>query len=236
MATIRLNNEHRHYLKGLMTTTVGCPAEKKALDKAFEKFWPLYRKMVEDRYPPKDMLVLQRYEKAHYATESKVQLTEGGIVMVRTTFPKEWDKMTAAEKMTVIPLVPLGGYHYQNTTPHVLLADAKFTAAHQGWVVALDVHEKSLSGKFRDYNALIEASTTLDQVEEVWPEAKVLRKRIEATLPVVLSDEVMARIREDAKTRAKVDNVEVSENFERRPARKVVKSTVYEPEDFDSHD
>lgn len=223
MATIRLNQEHRHYLLGLMRTTVKCPAEEKAVKTVQEKLAPLAKKMVTDRYPQKDMEILRKYEKAGVERQLNIQLTAGGVTQY--TFDVDKNKSDAdLYKDGDLALAPT----YDHYRPPMYVADEKFTTLANSCVLLEKAYKDAIDQKYRDYGALIQASTTLEQVEEVWPEAKVLRKRIEATLPVVLSDEVMARIKNDSKTRLKVDNVEVDENFVREPRRRVTKTTQIE--------
>lgn len=239
MASIRLNSEHRHYLRGLMTSTVTCPNEEKADAKAYERMSAIVRKIVEDRFPPKDMLILKKYDAAVASISARLQLSAGGVVQFcyrdvtlekigayggRVARPLD-DLMEVG-----IPLVPsckFNGVMYQ--------CDDRQTAIWHDHEKTSDVAQKALSQKRRDYDALITASSTLEQIEEVWPEASALRKRIEKTLPVVLSDEVMARIRADAKVRKATGNVEVSGNFDRRAPRRVVERVVEHEEEFVSN-
>lgn len=232
MANVRLNNEHRHYLKGVMKTTVDVPAEKKARDDALDKLKPLVRKMIEDRFPQKDMAVLKKYSVSGWAWYARMQLAAGGVVQFQFCEPRK-DHYGRQQPVSDEDAKE-HGLRLEPVNHNLLyLADDKTTDAYAKYDLAEAAYKKALNAKFRDYGALIDASTTLEQIEEVWPEAgKMLRKRIEATLPVVLSDEVMERIRADAKVRKKVENVEVSEDFERRPPRRVSKIVEQIDEEF----
>jgi hypothetical protein len=236
MANVRLNNEHRHYLKGVMKTTVDVPTEKKALDDARAKLEPLVRKMIEDRFPQKDMVVLKKYSTAGWAYFARMQLTAGGVVQFQFFEPRK-DAYGRVQPVSDEEAKEHNLRLEPNSNNSLYLADGKTTDAYAKYDLSHTAYAKALNAKYRDYGALIDASTTLEQIEEVWPEAgKMLRKRIEATLPVVLSDEVMERIKADSKTRKKVEGVEVSTDFERRPSRRVTREIEQIDESFESYE
>jgi hypothetical protein len=184
MAIIRMNEQHRQFLYDLAKTTVTCAAEGKADKTAYDKAAPMVRKLVEDRYPPKDMKLLLKYEQARHDNCIRLQLTAGGVVELKF---RDDDKG---------PLVPgqRNGYGCSN---RMYAADEAASTAINASILAADVYKKAMSKKLEDYKALIWTAATLDQIETVWPPAAALRERVGRSLPVVLSDEVIARIKAD---------------------------------------
>lgn len=216
--TVRLNGEHRHYLKGVMTSTVSCPAEEKADEQAYAKVFPMMVKLVADRFPQADMRVLKKYDKSLPYQKMNVQLEVGGVVLFAFRVGPAFDDRIKAG----VPLSPINDRGYD--IPSVMfLADAKTTHAYEEHKMAVAALEKARGEKYRDYTALIDGASTLEQIEEVWPEAgTLLRKRINATLPVLLSDEVMSRIRADKATRKTQAKVVVSPDYTRRAPKRTI--------------
>lgn len=232
---IRLNGEHRHYLKGVMRSTVSCPAEEAADSKAYAKVEALMNKAVSDRFPQADMRVLRKYGKSSVMPGIIVQLEVGGVVQFDYRLSKH-DSQDDLVKAGY-PLQPFEDDY--NSRRLIFLADAKMTRAYEEHKTALAALEKIQRAKYVDYHALIDGASTLEQIEEVWPEAgALLRKRINATLPVVLSDEVMSRIRADSSTRKKNAKVVVSQDFSRRAPKKTIfrEQEVIEDEYVESDD
>lgn len=186
MAKIRLNEGYRDFLTTLARQVVKCPAEAKAEDAAYKAAAPVVRGIVVARYPAKDMAVLLRYQKAAPDECIHIQLTAGGVAKF---------KFRADESA---PLAPEGSCYGR-----MYLADEAATKVIETYRVALDAHAKALKAKLGDYCALIRGAVHLDEVEEVWPEATQLRERNSRTLPMVLSEDVIKRIKADAAMRMK---------------------------------
>jgi hypothetical protein len=182
MSTIRLNEGDRTFLYGLAKERITCPDEEKADAIAYAKAAPLVRHLVEDRYPTKDMKLLLKYTVARHDDCIRLQLAAGGVVEFNFRMPDKG------------PLVP-NGYGCSN---RMYIAGQEETDAISASLTAKSTCEKARSQKLADYKALIWASQTLEQIEGVWPLAgEVLRPRKGRALPVVLSDEVIARIKAD---------------------------------------
>lgn len=188
MATIRLNDFHRSFLNKLALDTVRCPNEEALDKKAYERAAPLVKKLVQERYPVRDMNVLLKYEQAAHDKCIRLQLTAGGVV----EFSFRGDKAG--------PITPGGGDRW-SCRNRMYAADDGVTEAVQTSIAAKEAWNKALKAKLGDYSALIKSSLTLEQVEKVWPEASSLRARIANTLPVILSNEVIERIQADATIR-----------------------------------
>lgn len=177
-----MNDSHRQFLRELMRETVKCPAEEKALDAAYKVAAPLVRKIVEIKYPAKDMRVLQTYKTAQHDTCVKLQLTAGGVDQFEFRSDKE---------------APLRPAVYECRS-QIYAADEAATTAVAAWVLAKTACTKALAQKHTDYTALINHTAALEQIEAVWPAAAKLRERIGRALPMVLSDDMIARIKADA--------------------------------------
>lgn len=181
MPSTRMNDSHRQFLHTLATELVKCPAEQKAMDEAYKIAAPLVRKIVEAKYPAKDMKVLKTYKVARADVCIRLQLTAGGV-----------EQFTFAAKDAV-----LRPDNY-SCNSQIFPADEAATKAVGAWVLAKAAHDKAFNQKREDYRALINHTATLEQIEAIWPAASKLRERIGRALPMVLSDDVIARIKADA--------------------------------------
>jgi hypothetical protein len=180
MASTKLLQSHRDFLNGLARESVKCPAEEMADKVAYAKAAPLVRKIVEAKYPPKDMKLLAKYEVAEQDHCIRLQLTSGGI----TQFTFRGDDA---------PMRPTG----YDCGRHIYATGEDATSAVLTSATAEEAFKKAKATKLSDYNALIAHSTNLEQIESVWPAATALRARFNRSVPVILSDDVVARIRAD---------------------------------------
>lgn len=187
MSVVRMNESHRTFLCTLASEQVRCDAEEKADKIAYAKAVPLVCKILEAKFPAKDMKLLAKYEVAHPDTCVKLQLTAGGVVQF------EFRDEKAA------PMRP-DRYECRN---QIYAADDAATAAVSASLTAKGALAKARAKKLEDYRALVMNTPTLEQIESVWPAAKVLRERLNRTLPVTLSADVIARIKADVSSMAR---------------------------------
>ena len=185
MAKLRLNETTRRILREHARALVSCPAEQKAADQAHAACATLVRKMIEARFPPKDMLVLKRYEVADRLQNISIQLNAGGFQC--------WKYKSEDQP----PLQP--GRHSAT-----FLADKQTTTAVERTLAADAALNAALEKKLGDYYSLISSAGTFEDVCEVWPEAEGVRSRCGGSAIVIaVTPEVVARIRQDVATRAK---------------------------------
>lgn len=185
MAKTRLNERSRKVLCAHARSLVACPAEKKAADTAYASAAVLVRKMIETRYPPKDMAILKKYDQASSCHSIKIQFDVGGY------------EIWSLRKDEAAP-APLQPGHYSA----VHIADRATTAAIQKSMAADKALKEALENKLADYYSLIAAANAFEDVCEVWPEAEAVRSQCGASAIVVaVTPEVVARIRQDVATR-----------------------------------
>lgn len=185
MPKTRLSQGSRSVLQRHATKLVECPKEHAANETAHTAAYAAVRKMVETRYPPKDMAVLKRYGTADACLEVRIQLAAGGVT-------KWWFR--TADKC---PLSP----SWTNILYITDEATTKVLERHQETERAL---KDALSKKLSDYVSLISAANTFEDVLEVWPEAEAVRSQCGASAIIVaVTPEVVARIRADVRARAK---------------------------------
>lgn len=189
MSVIRMNDSHRSFLFNLARERVKCPNEEKADKAAYAKAESVVRKIVEERYPPKDMKLLAKYEVAAPDSCIRLQLSAGGVV--EFSFRGE----------NTGPLTP--GKRGYGCSSRMYATDEAATPIISASLQARDALKKALGAKLEDYKTLIYSSTNLEQIEAVWPMASELRPRVGRLLPVTLSNDVIARIKADASTMAK---------------------------------
>ena len=187
MATLRLNMSHRDWLSNLARDTTSCPAEAAAVDDTYKVAAPLVRATVEAKYPPEDMQLLAKYDAAEADPCIRLNLTAGGVTQF--TFSDD----------DAGPMRPNSGGCWRR----IYQADEATTAAVLAYAVAVEAFNRAIKAKRDDYYALIRHSTKLEEIEGIWPAASGLRATLNRSVPVVLSDDVVARIRADvAKTAA----------------------------------
>lgn len=188
MAKVRLTQAARTRLISLSHELVQCSAEQTAVDAAYKKAAPLVRKAVEAKYPPRDMRILVKYEKAAIDDCIKLQLTAGGVNMFCFAEGKG----------------PLAAETTYNGT--VYQADEEMTSAFAEWKAATEALDAARSQKLGDYKALINSARTLEDVTEIWPEAEQIRSSLRSTALTVLTPAVIERIKADVATRAQPES------------------------------
>lgn len=185
MAKTRLNEDSRMALRQLMNEIVVCPKEQAAVDKAYAAAEPLVRRLVEKKYPPKDMEVLKRHD-------------VGGIddcIKLKLSTDYNIEQFLFAKGTG--PYVAKATYYGQ-------IYDGTSCAKQVGaWVRATEKRDEALETKRLDYKALIANSRYFEDVAEVWPEAEQLRDKIctKNKALTTLSDDVIKRIKKDVKSR-----------------------------------
>jgi len=179
---------HREALKKLRDTVVRCLTEEAAVKDAYRKAAPLVRKTVEAEYPPKDMRVLKKYEKADVDDCIKLRMAYGAVQDVIFNF----DDGTG-------PLAVKATY-----SGKFYLADEETTAAVAAWREAVEIRDKTLRQKKHDYATLINAARTLEEVEVLWPEASQIREAFakNQVALMALTPTVIQRIKADVAERA----------------------------------
>ena len=181
MTKIRLTQSARDDLRSLAKKLVLAEPEAKAVEKAYKALAPIMRKMIEAKYPPRDMRVLKKYEKAEIDDCIRVQLASGGV--------QKFDFESGTGPLSACP--------YCNTYP----LDAKQTDLFDEWLMAVQKHNEAIDKKLSDYRGLIIASRTWEDVIDVWPEAKTIKPEF-ANYPLsILSADVIERIKADVSTR-----------------------------------
>lgn len=185
MAKTRLNESMRNALHGLARSKISCPEEKATENKAYGVAEKLILKMVNERYPTKDMKILQKYEVTRQDSCLRMQMTTGGV-----------GEFTIKDE-SKYPLVP-SGY----CGGRLYAADEATSDALQKWTTARDAVRQATKEKLSDYRSLILFSRNLEDVEAIWPEATEIRQNLNRSLPVLLSDDIVARIKADVETRA----------------------------------
>ena len=186
MPKVRLHQRGRDALCRLAQTLVSCPKEAAASDAAYVVAADACRKMVETRFPHKDMLVLKKYEAATPDKCLRMNLVPGGF---QVWYLRDDDRH---------PLQPKR--HGCST----YAPDEATSIAVNKAIAAEDAHKKAKEKKLEDYYALISAATTFEAVLEVWPEAEAARGECGATqLTVAITPDIVKRIRADIAARQK---------------------------------
>jgi hypothetical protein len=177
----RMSDDIRYRLRGLADQLVKPIRLAEALEAAYKKAAPVVRKVVEAKYPPKDMRILAKYEAAGPDKCVKVQLANGTV-----------------EKFDFTDDAPFVVSSYCSNRMY-LAGDA--SGAIEDWAAARDKFNEERKRRLADYNSLILTAKYVEEITGVWPEAeKLLPKRQEL---VALNDDVLARIKRDIAERSR---------------------------------
>lgn len=188
MTKTRLRVGHRDWLYRFMESTVTLDYKRGKLDAAYLEAAPLVLSVVESKFPPDDMKILKKYNKAVPDACIKVILPVGGV--------EQFDFRPGDE-----PLVAKQTYNGQT----YLIDDDETATAIQKWVKERDKFKEQLDSLIKDYKSLIYGSRTFEDVVSVWPEAEALRGQIcGVQLPSTITPELANRIKRDMRTRAKL--------------------------------
>lgn len=135
------------------TNTVAPAKEAKALTSAYRKAEPLVRKLVEAKYKPADMVICEKYGLTRRDSCIRVQYPNGVV-----------QQFDFSEKETS-PITPDSSCYGR-----MYLADEKAAAAIEAWVAARDAFKAESTKRVNAYRALVQASSTVEDVVAAWPE------------------------------------------------------------------
>jgi hypothetical protein len=181
MAKIRLTQESRTGLVRHAEKLISCNAEKAVVEKAYKLVAPAIRKIIEAKYPSKDMLVLKKYGASHIDDCIRVNLTAGGVDEFK--FDKETGPLTACRYCAAYQL------------------DDAATDLFANWKLATEAHTEAVNKKLSDYRSLIRASRNWEDVIEIWPEASQIKPPSPSYALVALSTDAVERIKADVAER-----------------------------------
>lgn len=182
--SIRMNDALRSRLQDEVIRLVHLPdIGRKEMD-AYNIAAPLVRICVQAKYPPKDMLVCEKYGVATIDDCIHLQLTQGGVQAF---------KFVAGTG----PLVVKKTYQGQ-----IYLADQVTTLAVLDWIAVHEEHDEKLRALRNDYYALIKGARTLEEIVEIWPEIVTVERYARSYALTVLSQDVINRIKADVARRS----------------------------------
>lgn len=182
-----LNVDLRNKLKAFAITNIKCPVEEAALDTAYAVAKTFVVATVTERFPVKDMKVLERYGAAKH----------DGCIRFGGHYDNE--SVFNFKASDTAPLVPRHtGCHERG---YVWSKEAR--DALNAYAVARMAHEKAFYNKKQDYMRLIDGSRTFNDVVAVWPAAEAMRPKI---IPVTVEQRALSVLSEDAIARIKADN------------------------------
>lgn len=155
--------------------------EKKVLDAAYKKAETLVLGAVAKRYPIADMKVLAKYESASQDKTIKLQFPNGIV----TEFEFDEDH----------------GPRTPNTRNYsrIYLADAATATAVDRWETARGEYTEERKKRLAAYAALIAGAGYVEDVTEVWPEAKTILPAGSPLIP--LGPEQIALVKADMRER-----------------------------------
>ena len=182
MAKRKLLQWMREELKKHAHKVVTCSAEKKALDAAYKKAAPLVAAIVAAKFPPAEMKVLAKWKGTSAESEVKLSTPDGAVV--KFVFDKD-----------DCPQRP-DSYFYHN---QIYLANATVAAAVSKWSDAEAAYKAERKKRLDAYSAMIDGSSTVEDLIAVWPEAKGVLPA--GSPPIPLGPEQIAIIKADLRER-----------------------------------
>lgn len=157
-------------------------AEKKAMEAAYRKALPKVVAVVQKKFPPAEMKVLQKWKSACEADTARLQYPSGVV----TEF-----KFSTGD----FPLIP-SEYQYRN---QMYLVDAGTAGAVDAWKSAAELFESERKKRLVAYKALIAGATTVEDLTDIWPEAKGILPAGSPLIP--LGPEQIALVKADQRER-----------------------------------
>ena len=180
----RLTAVMRQRLTSLAQRIVSPAEAKKRMDDATAKAAPLVLAAVHTKYPPKDMKVLAKYGKASVDNCIKLQLPNGVVDIFN--FPNDTGPLVA--KKTSYGQM----YSVNDSAVGKIIQDA---------IDAAEAFSKERKARVCAYAALIDGTTYLEDLVELWPEAAQVKG---AFLPIALGPEQVELIKRDVDERKAV--------------------------------
>jgi hypothetical protein len=200
MPKTRLNTDMRQKLKNHARTLVRCPEESAASVAAKKALTNVTDLLALTNFPEREMAVLLKYEVVRSTSELEV----------RRMGSRECLHISLSKQFYFPRNDRYDSCHYAIELPH----------EHPVWPLR-DAHEKAVhaykdakNSKLRDYNALIDSCRNYEDVEEVWPEAALIKDSLGVRAPaalMTLSEDAVARIKADVAVRAAGPAVHVVE-------------------------
>lgn len=156
--------------------------EKKAMDAAYKVAMPKIAALVAKKFPPAEMKVLAKWKSASNATDVNLQLANG--VVTKFDF-HEPDYLQRPD-----------GWEFGR---QIFLADASISAAVEKWVTARDAYVAERKRRLTAYKALIDGAANVEDIIEVWPEARGILPA--GSPPIPLGPEQIALVKADQRER-----------------------------------
>jgi len=182
MAKRRLLQWMRENLKVHASKIVLPVTQKKALDAAYKKASGLVAAVIAKKFPPSEMKVLAKWKQAARCATTKLQLPNSAVVQfvfANDDAPQRPDH-----------------YEYNH---QIFLVDAITAAAVERWISADETYQAERKSRLTAYTALIDGASFVEDVIDVWPEAKSVLPAGSPLIP--LGPEQIALVKRDQQER-----------------------------------
>lgn len=156
--------------------------EKRALDATYAKAKALVRAIVEKKFPPDAMKVLEKFHVSTVLSDPKLQFPNGGVT-----------EFTFADDDA--PMRP-DTYEFNR---QMFLADAKTAEAVEKWEAARDAYKAERERRLTAYGALIDGARFVEDICDMWPEVNGLLPA--GSPPIPLGPEQIALVKADQRER-----------------------------------
>lgn len=181
MAKRRLTQRMREMLISHIQGVVSPKKELASLEAAYAKAAPLVMADVHKKYPPNDMKICRKYDATFVDDCIKLSFPDTSVHMFN--FAEDTG-----------PLVTKRTYNNQ-----IYLASDRTAKAVEVWISAKECFDKAQKDRVAAYKALVHGAGYLDDVVEVWPEARTIIPL--NALPIALGPEQIAIVKADLKER-----------------------------------
>lgn len=184
MAAKVLNKSHRETLQVLARELVRSTQDTTALDAAYEEVANIVAAVVEAKYPKADMAVLRKYD---VGREDTCIYVSPGYGNIQQFYFRQGDSR--------VPYVP--SRYCNHRTPHLM--NEEQAATFDRYEALREEQKAAINRRVADFDALIAASRTFDEVAAVWPAAEQLRERIcgQSRAVSIMSEDTLARLKAD---------------------------------------
>lgn len=182
MAKRKLLQWMRDRLKKHAELVVTCSGEKKALDAAYKKAALLVSAIVHQKFPPAEMKVLAKWKCTGVEGDPKLSTPDGAVI--EFVFEKDDYPLKSSS------------WDFQR---QIYVASATASAAVERWIVARDAYTAERKKRLDAYCAMIDGSSTVEDLIGVWPEAAGVLPA--GSPPIALGPEQIAIIKADLRER-----------------------------------
>lgn len=185
MKNKRLSQNDRDVLYRFAKKQIAATQDSAELDAAYEAAADAIHAAVVEKFPPKEMAVLVKYEAARPDACVYVTSPDNIFNYDRFSFRAGDKRITARPR--------------QNCRGMPIALEGERAAAYANFKAVSDAYDKQVTQRLGDFRSIIFGSGTFNALADIWPAAEALRGEIVGSSAALstMSEEVIARLKAD---------------------------------------